>query len=145
MAIYMKYPGVSGATENTGHTNWIEINSFQWGVGRGISNTGSSSADREGSVQSVSEIVVTKKSDTTSPNLFHAALGHARLGISIIFTKAPKTKAPYYKLDLKDAVITNIQPHRTHSGKGEKLIISFREYEFNGLKNIPVPYELARS
>jgi hypothetical protein len=44
----------------SGQAGWIEINSFQWGVGRGISSTSSSSSDKEGTTPSVSEIVITK-------------------------------------------------------------------------------------
>jgi hypothetical protein len=38
----------------------IDLNSFSWGIGRGISSPTGGSADRESSAPSVSEIVVTK-------------------------------------------------------------------------------------
>jgi len=60
MPIYMQYGSVPGEAAKTGHKEWIEINSFQWGVGRGISSPTGGSADRESSTPSVGEIVVKK-------------------------------------------------------------------------------------
>jgi hypothetical protein len=60
MPIYMQYGSISGEVANTGHKQWIEINSFQWGVGRGMSSPTGGSADRESSTPSVGEIVVKK-------------------------------------------------------------------------------------
>jgi hypothetical protein len=56
---------LGGATTSSptvsGQAGWIEVNSFQWGVGRGISSPGTGSGDTAGSTPSVSEIVITKK------------------------------------------------------------------------------------
>ena len=57
MAIYMKVDGIKGDVTEAGHADWIEINSFQWGVGRGIGSPKSSASDRESSEASVSEVV----------------------------------------------------------------------------------------
>src|SRR5579864_2017989 len=111
MPIYMQYGGIEG--ENVSGLpgqRWIEIYSFQWGVGRGIVSGGSSSADREGSTPSVGEIVVTKDTDGSSPNLFQHCLGGRRLRVSIVFTNATQPGGPRHKLDLKDALTTAIPP-----------------------------------
>ena len=36
MAIYMSWDGIDGAVSTKGFEKWIELNSFQWGVGRAI-------------------------------------------------------------------------------------------------------------
>ncbi len=42
MPIYMKFSSIAGDVTEAGHAGWIELNSFQWGVGRGVSShTGS--------------------------------------------------------------------------------------------------------
>jgi type VI secretion system secreted protein Hcp len=66
MAIYMQFDGCPGDVTETKHTSWIELLSCQWGVGRGISSTVGSSAERESTAPSVSEIVVTKENDIAS-------------------------------------------------------------------------------
>jgi len=64
--IYMNYNDIPGDATAEGHEKWIELNSCQWGVGRGISSPTGGSADRESSAPSVSEIVVTKATDVSS-------------------------------------------------------------------------------
>jgi type VI secretion system secreted protein Hcp len=73
MAIYMKFGGIMGNVTAAGHTQWIELNSLQWGVGRGVSSPTGSSADRESSAPSVSEVTVTKDNDTASDGLLTEA------------------------------------------------------------------------
>src|SRR5579862_6252258 len=80
MAIYMNYDGITGDVTSAGHEQWIELTSFQWGVGRGISNSAGSGADRESSTPSVSEIVVTKVTDSASTNVFRGSVGLAPIG-----------------------------------------------------------------
>jgi type VI secretion system secreted protein Hcp len=78
MAIYLKYgsgPDIKGDVQPDNYKGYIALNSFQWGAGRGIDNTNSSDADRENTIPSVSEIVVTKDNDSSSTNLMRAALG----------------------------------------------------------------------
>jgi hypothetical protein len=60
MPIYIQFGSIPGEVANTGHEKWIEINSFQWGVGRGSPSPTGGSAGRESSTPSVSEIVVKK-------------------------------------------------------------------------------------
>jgi hypothetical protein len=36
-ALYMKYSQITGGVTAHPHTGWMQVNSFQWGVGRGIS------------------------------------------------------------------------------------------------------------
>ena len=49
MPIYIKYGDIKGDVTAEGHKDWIEVNSFQWGVGRGISSPTGGGADRESS------------------------------------------------------------------------------------------------
>ena len=105
MPIYMQYSGISGVAHNiASHQDWIEVDSFQWGVGRGISSPTGGSSDREGSSPSVSEIVVTKQTDVASANLFQACLQGTELQIPIIFTN-PGSGGPQHRLTLNHAVI----------------------------------------
>ena len=81
MPIYMNYNKIAGDVTADGHAKWIELNSFQFGVGRGIASPTGASADRESSAASFSEILVAKASDVASPKLFNEALqGEGRTG-----------------------------------------------------------------
>ena len=73
MPIYLSFGSIQGDVTATGHVGWIELNSMQWGVGRGVSSPTGSSADRESSAPSVSEITVTKDNDTSSDGILTEA------------------------------------------------------------------------
>ena len=144
MPIYMNYSGIPGNVQTMSGPpdQWIEISSFQWGVGRGISNSTSSTSDREGSAPSVGEIVVTK------PKHFPPLFIGRKLPIAIIFTDAVPG-GPRHTLTLNHAVITDIQPDHPEPRGGkltmyEKLTIAFPEYYFNGVRNAIIPHELVR-
>ena len=77
MPLYMEYDTIKGDVTAEGHEGWIELNSFQWGLGRGISSPTGAAADRESAAPSVSEITVTKAADISSPA---AERGPARRG-----------------------------------------------------------------
>jgi len=67
--IYMKFGSIDGDVTTQGYKNWIELNSFQYGVARGVSS-GAGGATRESSAPSISEIVVTKHFDKASAKLY---------------------------------------------------------------------------
>lgn len=69
MAIYLKYGSIQGNVTAAGHTGWIELNSLQFGVGRAVAAPTGSSADREASAPSVSEVAVTKDQDSASDGI----------------------------------------------------------------------------
>jgi type VI secretion system secreted protein Hcp len=93
MAIYMKYGDIKGSVTTAGYEKWIELNSFQWGVGRSIGTGARGALSREHSEPSVSEIVVTKLTDVSSSKLFLDALaGKLDSKVQIDFTTTSKGK-----------------------------------------------------
>jgi type VI secretion system secreted protein Hcp len=69
--ILMHHPDVKGDSTVADHVDWIGIDSFQFGVGRGISST-TGGSDRDTSTPSFSEITLTKPTDISSTGLFAA-------------------------------------------------------------------------
>ena len=63
MSVYMKIDGINGKVTAKGHEQWIDCSSLQWGVGRAISSAVGTSADREASKPSISEVSITKMMD----------------------------------------------------------------------------------
>ena len=96
MPIYVKYAAINGDVTAADHTQWLEVNSFQWGVGRGISSPTGASADRESSAPSVSEIVVTKATDVATVKLLDEALQGEGVDVTIDFCKTDKGNLSVY-------------------------------------------------
>lgn len=87
MAIYMNWSGINGDVTTKGYEKWIELRSFQWGIGRGIGSAMSGQASRESSIPSVSEVVVSKLMDSSSPGLWtDSVAGKLDATVKIEFT-----------------------------------------------------------
>lgn len=73
MAIYMKYASINGSATAQSHEQWITCGSVQWGGGRAIGTATGSATNREASMVSISEVVITKEQDNASPELLKRA------------------------------------------------------------------------
>src|SRR5262249_5534296 len=118
-----------------GHEKWIELHSFQWGIGRGISKSAGSGADREGSTPSVSEIVVTKDTDSSSPNLKRASLGlpPADEGktVHLDFGKTDTSQPePYLQLTLENCLVSGWSISSSGDRPTESVSLNFTKVEF---------------
>ena len=90
MPIYVQYGTLKGDVTAEGHVGWIEVNSFQWGVGRGISSPTGGSSDREASAPSVSEVVVTKPTDIATVSILGESLEGEGQDVTVDFCKTDK-------------------------------------------------------
>jgi type VI protein secretion system component Hcp len=97
VAIYMIFGDISGSVTTDGFKDWIHVDSFQWGVGRGVTSPHGSEDTREGSEPSVSEVVVTKRMEKASPKLWQDAVGgDFSAKVTIKFTSTTKDKVESY-------------------------------------------------
>jgi type VI secretion system secreted protein Hcp len=98
MPIYLEYDSgkLKGDVTAAGHEKWIEVNSFQWGVGRAISTQTGRVADREASAPMISEITVTKVLDNATPPLLQEALTGEGVYVQIDFCKTDKGALEVY-------------------------------------------------
>jgi len=87
MALFMKYGTLKGEVTQQTHKEWIEINSFQWGVGRGIGSGVGGGSLREATAPSVSEITITKVMDISSPLILKEAFGGKAVEVKIEMTQ----------------------------------------------------------
>jgi type VI secretion system secreted protein Hcp len=97
VAIYMNWDGIPGAVTTKGFEKWIELNSFQMGVGRAIGTAARGSATREANEPSISEVVVTKRLDKASTKMFQDATGgDLSATVKFKFTTTTKDKVETY-------------------------------------------------
>ena len=131
MPIYMNYDGVPGDVTAEGHEKWIELNSVQWGVGRGISSPTGASADRESSAPSVSEITVTKDTDASSPKLLNEALQGEGKKVVIDFCKTDKGKLEVYlTITLENTMVSGYSLSSGGDRPSESVSLNFTKVEF---------------
>ena len=154
MAIYLKIEGdFPGNVTSSGHEDWIEVESMQFGVGRGITMAVGSSKDREASEPSVSEIVVTKMMDATSPKIFReACIGKSKkVEIHLVRTTEGNFET-YMEYVLSSTLISGYSVSSGGDRPSESITFNFTKIEMNYVKykddhtkdgNIPASYDLA--
>jgi len=134
MPIYLKYGSIAGDVTESGHTGWIELNSFQWGVGRGVSAPTGSSEDRESSAPSISEVTVTKDFDKSSIKLLTEAYQGTGSGdaatVQIDFVRTTKGKLDVYTtFTLSNVIISGFSLSSGGDRPSESLSFNFVKIE----------------
>jgi type VI secretion system secreted protein Hcp len=135
MAAYLKYDaikkGESLAKGHEGDKGWIEIGSIQFGVGRGISTPVGSSSKREASEPTVSELMLSKLLDGTSPLFFQEALTGAacKAQIDLVETSANQLET-YLEITLTNAMISGYSVSSGGSRPSENITLNFTKIEY---------------
>jgi type VI secretion system secreted protein Hcp len=89
----MKYGSLKGAVTTDGFKDWIELNYFQWRIGRHIGTAARGATTREHSEPNLGEVTVTKLTDAASPKFFpDAVAGKLDCKVTIKFTTTTKGK-----------------------------------------------------
>jgi type VI secretion system secreted protein Hcp len=135
MAIYMKYEGIDGEATHENHKKWIDISSLQFGVGRGISTPSGSTANREASEPSISEVTLTKLMDGASSKLFTESVTGAagkKVEIHLVSTGSPGNT--YVEYTLTNSLISGYSLSSGGDRPSESISINFTKIEY---KNIP--------
>ena len=153
MAIYLEIEGIEGNVTAAGHENWIDLNSIQWGVGRAISSSVGTSADREASKPSISEISVTKQMDASSPMIFtEACVGKSKTVTIHLCTTGTEEIETYMEYELEDCMVSGYsvssggeRPSESISFSFTKMTMKFIPYGKDGSPESPIPagYDMA--
>jgi len=134
MAIYMNYSvdgnAIQGDVTTQGYTNWIELHSFQWGVGRGVGSAQGAGGNREASTASVSEISVTKTEDqSTGPLLKEAYNGVGSSTVTITFVRTGTPPVAYLSYILTNVMLSGYSCSSGGDAPSESLSLNFTKIE----------------
>jgi type VI secretion system secreted protein Hcp len=139
--IFMNYGGITGdgSTISCGGSNSIEISSFQWGVSRETSSPTGGSSDREASTPSVSEIVVTKPTDSSSPLFLKEALaGTAGKTVQIDFCSGHGgNQTPYLQYTLTNTLVSKYSISSGGDRPTESISLNFEKITMTAISQTP--------
>lgn len=129
MAIYMKFDGdkVKGDVTAKGFENWINLSSFQFGVGRGISMGVGTMSNREVSLPSLSEIVVTKSFDPATPLLLKHSMASGdgvTVEIALVRTGAAEPEE-VGRFTLENVLISGFSMSGADGAPAESISLSY--------------------
>ena len=128
----MKFDGIDGDVSSTGHEKWIECQSFQFGIGRGIGSPTGSEADRESSQPSVSEIVVSKNQDSSSRAFFSASLAGEGKKVTIDFTRTKQDagQETYLSIELENTLVSGYSMSSGGDRPSESVSLNFTKITY---------------
>jgi type VI secretion system secreted protein Hcp len=132
VAIYMKWGSIEGAVTTKGVEKWIELNSFQMGVGRAIGSAARSEETREASEPSISEVVVSKLLDKSSTHLFmDAVAGDMSAKVEFKFTTTTKDQTDtFLEFELSECGLSGFSLSTGGDKPSESLSINFTKIMF---------------
>ncbi|MET4696868.1 Hcp family type VI secretion system effector [Endozoicomonas lisbonensis] len=134
MAIYLNYNNKTPAGNVTakGYENWIEVDSFSFGVGRSITMESGAMANREASRPSLSEVSLTKMLDASSGGLFKESVTGSdgvKVQIDIVQTGA-KAVQKFASYILEDCIVSSYSIGASAGGAPtETITLSFARIE----------------
>jgi type VI secretion system secreted protein Hcp len=139
MGIYMKYDDVKGSVTTDGFKGWIELSSFQWGIGRNIHSVAGSATTREHSEPSVTEVTVTKLTDVSSPKLLYESVGGLlNHKVTVKFTTTTKGKVEtYLTFELEDTGVSGFSMSSAGEAPMESLTLNFTKISATMIGNDP--------
>jgi type VI secretion system secreted protein Hcp len=146
MAIYLHVEGLEGDVTAAGHEGWIECESMQWGVGRGITTPTGSSQERESTAPNVSEVSVVKMMDKCTPKLFEqACIGTSKL-VKIDLVQTGEQLDTYMAYELENALISGYsvntggdRPSENLAFNFTKVVMKYTPYDNKHKAGSPIP------
>src|SRR4051812_35296833 len=130
MPIYMQYKGIDGDATQAGFKDWIKVESFHFGVGRGISTQTGAALNREASEPSVSEITVTKLLDKASGNLMQNVCTEKKgVDCKIAFVSTGDPGEKYLEYTLTNTLISGLSVSSGGDRPTESVSLNFTKVE----------------
>lgn len=119
---------IKGDAQTEGHTNWITVDSFQLGVGRAISLSGTG-VDRDTSTPSFSEATISKSTDISSTELFAQATYGKKLcdkaQVKWLQTSGTDAAQCYLEYELHEPIVSSYSMSSGGERPSESLAINF--------------------
>lgn len=121
MPIFMKFEGIVGPVTHRGEKGWIQLESCQLGVGRGVS--AGQRESRESAAPQIHEIVITKLQDSSSTGLFTEAMSGKEKKVTVEFVQG--NEAPYLSIELENVLISSYSISSSSDKPMESLSLNF--------------------
>jgi len=137
MAIFMKYGKLDGEVDAAGYEKWVELQSFQFGVGRGIAQAGpGGGSKREASAPSVSEITVSKTFDAFSPLTLKESVGGKGEDVKIDITRTDNSgkHVAFQKYILTECMMSGYSISSGGDRPSESISLNFTKFDSEYVK-----------
>ena len=135
MPIYLQMDGCPGDATHETHQAWMDIETLHWNVARNMNTQAGSTANREASEPTVSEVVVTKVTDSSSTKLFaEACTGRTGKTVTIHLVTTGNPGDTYVEYILTNTLVSNYSVDTSGDRPVETIRLNFTKME---VKYIP--------
>jgi type VI secretion system secreted protein Hcp len=136
MAIFMKYGDLKGEVTAEGYKDWVELQSVQWGLGRGISSGVGGGSKREATAPSISEIVVTKSMDAFSALTLKEAIGGDAETVKLELTQTDNAgkHVAYQKYIFENTLVSGYSLSSGGDRPSESVSLNFTKFDSEYIK-----------
>lgn len=135
MPIYMQLDGIPGDATHETHRNWMDLETLHWNVSRNMNTQAGSTANREASEPTVSEVVLTKVTDSSSTRLFaEACTGRTGKLVTIHLVTTGNPGDTYVEYKLTNTLVSNYSVDTSGDRPVETIRLNFTRME---IKYIP--------
>lgn len=134
MSIFVNYTGIKGESSDKGHKDWMDVETLHWGVSRQLTSATSTMNDRESSNAVISDLVITRRMDSATPNLFIESCCGTGKDVVIHLSKTGQGDGAniYMEYTLKNALISEYSVNAASQSTDrpmEQITISFVDVE----------------
>lgn len=111
---FIKIDGIEGESQDSKHTNWIEVASFSHSMRQPPSLTVSSLGGGTTGRVEMGDVTILKGLDKASPKLYEACCKGTHIATATVeFCRAGGSKLTYMKIDMTDVIVSSVSPHGT--------------------------------
>lgn len=144
MSIFLQHPTINGWASDKNHQGCIDIEDIKWGVGRQITSATSTRGDRESSNAIISDLILTKWMDKSSPYLFIETCCGTGKTVKIIMTKTGAgdgadvfleytlENALFSKMEVQAIRASNIRPVEEYRISFTSMSVKYIQYDEDG-------------
>jgi len=108
--MFLKIDGIKGESTDADHKEWMEIDSFSWGVSQPASAVVSTAGGGTVGRASFGDLAVSKALDSATPNIALASASgqHIKEVIIELFRAAGDKRVKYMEIKMEDAIISSL-------------------------------------
>ncbi len=130
MPIYFQMEGIQGDATQEQHVKWMDIQTMHWNVSRNVNTLAGAAANREASEPAVSEVTLTKVSDSSTTKLFQAACtGNSGVTATIDMVSTSNPGITYIQYVLHNAIVASYTVGSSGDRPTESITLNFTQMD----------------
>lgn len=130
MPIYFQMDGIQGDATQEEHRQWMDIISMNWNVARNVNTMTGAAANREASEPAISEVTLTKSSDSSTTKLFQeACTGRSGKEATIHLVTTGNPGETYIEYKLHNALVASYTVGSSGDRPTESITLNFTKMD----------------